>query len=201
MTSDENSLPAQRKKNKEGKLKFRRDMLQAMPKGGTAVEIGVWKGVFSQMLLNQLRPEKLILIDPWKSFEERDAAFDGQTGDDEFETIYQGVITKYAPEISEGRVEVRRGLSGDVLAKLNSESLSFAYIDGDHSYTGVCADLASLWPLMKVGGVIMLDDYHRRGWWGLDVIQAANEFIGAHATKARIRAMRGAQLAIEKIET
>lgn len=198
MTSDTNDLAARRKRNHDGKQKIRRAMLQTMPKGGTVVEIGVWRGEFSRMLLNQLQPDKLILIDPWKNFDARENAFDGQTRDSEFEAIYQGILSKYATEIASGQVEVQRGMSVDVLDKMPDQSLSFAYIDGDHSYEGVCADLTALWPLMAPGGIIMMDDYHQRGWWGYGVIQAANEFIGSHATEVRIRSMRAAQLAIEK---
>ncbi len=199
MTIAEFDRDAQRKRDRGMKPKVRRAMLQTMPKGGLAVEIGVWKGDFTRMLLNQLQPKKLYLIDPWKSFEDRNAAFDGQTKDAEFEKIYSDVKSRYAAEIEAGKVEVKRGLSGDVLSEFEEESLSFAYMDGDHSYKGVCADLEQLWPLMRPGGIIMMDDYHRRGWWGDDVVRAANEFIGSHAETVRIWSMRGAQLAIEKL--
>lgn len=189
----------QRKRDQGMKPKVRRAMLQTMPKGGTAIEIGVWKGDFTRMLLNQLQPDKLILIDPWISFDDRDAAFDGQTAADEFEGIYQDVCRTYAPELASGQIEIMRELSAAALAKIPHNSLSFAYLDGDHSYDGVVADLAAVYPCMKVGGIIMMDDYHRRGWWGDAVVRAANEFIGTHAKDVRIWSMRGAQLALEKL--
>jgi len=200
MTSDPApTLAEKRKKNQDIKAKVRRQMLQRMPKGGICVEVGVWRGEFTRMLLNQLQPDKMILIDPWKNFDERTDAFDGQTKDQEFEDIYNSVRAKYASEIDAGQLEVKRGLSGDVLKDMTAESLSFIYLDGDHSYEGVKADLAAALPLMKTGGIIMMDDYHRRGWWGDGVIRAANEFIGDNADAVRIWAMRGAQLAIEKL--
>lgn len=187
------------RQKKETKAKIRRAMLSRMPKGGICAEVGVWKGDFTRMLLNQLQPEKLILIDPWQSFESRVAAFDGQTTEDEFEAIYEGVCRKYAAEITSGLVEVRRALSGAAFAEMEPESLQFVYLDGDHTYDGVAADLAAVHPLVRSGGIIMLDDYHRRGWWGDDVIRATNEFIGRHADGLRIWGMRGAQIAIEKL--
>jgi len=37
----------------------------------------------------------------------------------------------------------------------------YVYIDGDHSYEGVTRDLASYFPKIKIGGLILGDDY---GW-------------------------------------
>ena len=48
-------------------------------------------------------------------------------------------------------------------------------------------------------GIMAFDDYHRRGWWGDGVIRAVNEFLGQHPRELRIRAIAGAQIAIEKI--
>jgi len=185
----------------DGKAKMRRQILQRIPEGGVCVEIGVWRGDFTSMLLNRLKPKKLTLIDPWKNFDARVDAFDGQTKDAEFEAIYQSVCDKFATQIDSGQIEIARELSGDALAKMAPNSLDFAYLDGDHAFAGVKADLEAVFPLMKEGGIIMLDDYHSRGWWGDDVIRAVHEFIGAHPAEIRIFMMRGAQLALVKPET
>jgi hypothetical protein len=190
-------IPRQRKQ--DIKAQARKAVLQQLPKGGVCVEVGVWRGDFTRMLLNQLKPSKLTLIDPWKSFEDRDAAFDGQTEDAKFEGIYQSVLAKYETEISNGQVDVLRAMSTEAFKDFHAESLDFVYLDGDHSYEGVKADLEGVLPLMKINGVIMLDDFHRRGWWGDGVIRAAQEFLGDHSQSVQIRAMRGAQLAIAKV--
>jgi hypothetical protein len=200
MTEEQALGPAQKRKEKQAKkAQIRRQMLQRMPKGGVCVEVGVWRGDFTRMILNQLVPDKMILIDPWKNFDERTDAFDGRTKDQEFEDIYQSVCNKYASELKSGQLEIERGLSQPVLAGMEPESVSFIYLDGDHSYEGVKADLAAVFPLMKPSGIIMMDDYHRRGWWGDGVIRATNEFIGEHAGDLRIHSMSGAQLAISRI--
>ena len=40
-------------------------LLDKMPKGGTAAEIGVWEGQFSRRILEICAPDRLHLIDPW----------------------------------------------------------------------------------------------------------------------------------------
>jgi len=200
MTTEVLTPAEKRRRNQEGKANTRRAILSSLPKGGVCIEVGVWRGEFTRMILNQLVPEKLYLVDPWKNFDDRSAAFDGATKDQEFEAIYSSVCDKYAPEIERGQVEVKRDLSSKVLGKMKAISVDFIYLDGDHSYEGVKADLKHSFRVLKVGGIVMLDDYHRRGWWGDGVVRAANEFLGEYPTELRIRVMKGAQLAIEKIK-
>lgn len=188
-----------RQKKKRIKENVRRSMLQTLPKGGNCIEIGVWRGEFTRMLLDELEPERLTLIDPWMNFDERKHAFDGSTNTDTFERIFLEVKQKFQQEITAGQVAIKRALSSVALSEIEEDSLDFAYLDGDHSYDGVMADLEGVFPLMKVGGVIMMDDYHRRGWWGDAVIRAAQEFMGAHSREVQIRALKGAQLAIARV--
>ena len=182
----------------EVRLKF----LRRMPKGGQAVEIGVWRGEFSGTILRVLQPDNLCLIDPWMHFEdaEQSDAFAGRTGAEKMERIFAQVQKRYQSQIESGQVTIKRDFSVNALAEFEDESLSFAYVDGDHSYEGVCADLEALFPKMKGGGVMAFDDYHRRGWWGVGVIKAINEFLGRHPEELRIRAIFGAQIGIEKLE-
>lgn len=172
-----------------------------MPKGGLVVEIGVWKGDFSREILDLLQPDTLVLVDPWEHVEQEShsEAFAARTGAKKLERIYRSVCDRYAPEIEAGQVRIERDYSVPVISGFADESVSFAYVDGDHSYDGVRADLEALFPKMKFGGVMGFDDYHRRGWWGDDVVAAVNEFVGAHPQEVRIRAVEGAQIAIEKI--
>ncbi len=53
---------------------------------------------------------------------------------------------------------VRRGWSSDVLPTLSLESFDLVYIDGDHSYQGVSADIEASGTLVNDGGIICGDD-------------------------------------------
>ena len=53
-----------------------------MPTGGLCVEIGVWRGEFSSEILSVIKPDCLVLVDPWRSFDEHDdQSFSGREGD------------------------------------------------------------------------------------------------------------------------
>ena len=174
-------------------------MLSRLPKGGIAVEIGVWKGEFSKDILKLLKPEKLYLVDPWRNFEDQSGAFHANRKDLEFEKIYLSVVESFQDEIDSGGVEILRETSLQALKRFEENSVDFVYLDADHSYSAVKADFEAILPILKSGGVVMLDDYHRRGWFKDDVIVATNEFIGEHAKEVRVRIMLGAQIAIEKL--
>ena len=53
-----------------------------------------------------------------------------------------------------------------------------AHVDGNHSYEGVKRDLAAVWPVVEVGGMIVLDDalaiYSNPIW------QAIQDFLNCH---------------------
>jgi predicted O-methyltransferase YrrM len=64
-------------------------------------------------------------------------------------------------------------MTGDA-AESWSEPIDFLYIDADHSYEGVWADLEGWFPHVKPGGLIIGDDYDHPRYPG--VTQAWDEF-------------------------
>jgi hypothetical protein len=186
---------------KEHKDRVRRVFLGRLPKGGTAVEIGVWRGEFSKTILEIIGPQKLYLIDPWASAETggNDQTFSEGPDDTKLERIFRRVKKKFRQEIKSGRIEIVRDQSVPALAGFDDEYISFAYINGDHSFEGVKKDLEAIIPKIKPGGIVAFNNYHRRGWWGDGVIRAINEFLGQRPGDFRIRTVAGAQIAIEKL--
>ena len=181
---------------------LRRRMLKTMPKQSVCVEIGVWRGQFSHILLEELDPKVLYLIDPWAV--QPDAAggaslAGGQDGE-RMDEIYSTVVNQFSKEVVEGKVVILRDYSVAALGKFADGEIDFAYLDADHSFDGVLADLEALLPKLRVGGVVMLDDYHQKGWWGDGVIRALNTFAGRHPAQIRFKAMAGAQIAFSKLK-
>ena len=66
-----------------------------------------------------------------------------------------------------------RGNSSYTLGMHEPESLNIGFIDGDHSYNGVLADLRAMHPLMKPGGVLLLHDVMNTG----EIINPAGEAV------------------------
>lgn len=62
------------------------------------------------------------------------------------------------------RFEIIKGYSDQVLRTggrwAENEWLDLAYIDGDHTTEMVCQDAMLVFPLIKVGGYMVFDDYH-----------------------------------------
>ena len=63
------------------------------------------------------------------------------------------------PIYYKGRYHVLRGLSHEVVDKVNDATLDFVYIDANHSYDAVRQDLRDWYPKLKPGGIIAGDDY------------------------------------------
>ncbi len=55
-------------------------------------------------------------------------------------------------------------------------SVDFAFIDGDHQYESVLADLRAWWPKVKPGGLLAGHDYRRGDRWGVWVSAAVHDF-------------------------
>jgi Methyltransferase domain len=164
--------------------RHRRELVSKLPKHGVGAEVGTWKGAFAAQLLSGAHPVRLHLIDPWES--RPDAAYAGawyaeRNADshvqEKMDAIYDSVCKLFPSEISSGRVLIHRSRSVDAAGAL--EALDWAYIDGDHTYEAVKADLESFYTLIRPGGVLAGDDYAKVGWWEDGVRRAVDEFAAA----------------------
>lgn len=63
------------------------------------------------------------------------------------------------------RVDVRKGLSHQVLRQLPEDSFDVAYIDGSHQARDVLVDGCLAWFLVKPGGLLIFDDYKFEPSW------------------------------------
>jgi hypothetical protein len=153
----------------------RRRVFASAPRGGVCAEIGVWKGDFSARILKVLEPRELHLIDPWAfapDFPRRwyGGAIAGSQGD--MDAIMEGVRQRFRafPE-----VQLHRGKSLDVAGRFADHSLDWLYIDGDHSYEAVLADIRAFYPKLQPTGTLVLDDYYWRDEAGRRSVKAAIE--------------------------
>lgn len=155
-------------------------LLERMPKGSICAEIGVYKGDFSEHILNVVRPKQLHLIDPW--YYETGAKYQhtwhgGKVGVNQahMDELYESVERRFRKEISAGTVVIHRASSSVALNNFPIAFFDWVYIDGNHLYDFVRADIELSLRVVRPGGLIAGDDYHMNGWWGDGVIRAVDE--------------------------
>jgi sulfatase maturation enzyme AslB (radical SAM superfamily)/predicted O-methyltransferase YrrM len=62
------------------------------------------------------------------------------------------------------RLDVYEEPSETALLRLPPGSFDLIYVDGNHTYEGVMSDALKSWPLLKVDGILVFDDYYWMKW-------------------------------------
>lgn len=129
-----------------------------------AVEVGTDRGLFAEEFLHRWKGEILICVDHWGPYNEM--PYD-RTPD------LMMAVTLLAPFRS--RVKLARGGSVELAPIVGGHYRpGFVYIDGDHHYDAVRADLEAWWPYLTPGGILAGHDYMPPEYD--DVVQAVDEF-------------------------
>jgi hypothetical protein len=139
------------------KRDYRLELLRALPKGGRCAEIGVWKGDFSQQILDEKEPVELNLVDPWIFRPDHPRRMYGgkiAKSQSDMDAIFREVEARFA---NVGSVIIHRAISAVYFSQLDAV-LDWVYIDGDHSESAVFADLVGAWRAVKPGGIVSGDD-------------------------------------------
>jgi len=148
--------------------------VQTFADGAHFVEVGAWKGTSAAYMaveiINSGKIIKFDAVDTWLGSVEH---MSGQFADqDAIEgRLYETFLSNTEP-VKHVINPIR--LSSVEASKLyNDNSLDFVFIDADHRYEAVKADIAAWSPKLKIGGFLGGHDY----WWG-DVNRAVNEAFG-----------------------
>ncbi len=157
----------------------RRDMVYALaPRGGTAIELGVMHGDFSEFILETLEPAKFYGADLFRMHEEpiiwgrpSSELFDNMTQID----FYRKRFAKYGD-----RFRALQGPSADLMEEFPDETFDFIYIDAGHDYENVRKDADVSARKLKRDGLIVFNDYTLMDVFSLDpygIVQAVNEMV------------------------
>lgn len=161
--------------------RMRERLLRMMPQGSACAEIGVYKGDFSKRILKVVKPRVLHLVDPWRheaGDAYKEAWYGGKAeGQTIMDDIHHGVKVLFRKQIATGRVVIHRADSTHAAQEIADGSLDWVYIDGNHLYDYVKADLESWTPKVRAGGYVTGDDYIEGGWWEGGVKKAVDEFL------------------------
>ena len=134
----------------------RYEMVHHLPKQAEVAEVGTDKGLFARHILKVAQPATLHL----------------------FDLDFGRLVADVA---GDARVKCHRGASAKMLATMADATLDWIYIDGDHSYEGVAADIRVAAQKVKPGGYLVFNDYaHADPYLGrYGVHRAVTEFANA----------------------
>lgn len=122
------------------------------------LEIGSWEGRSTCWLIDHILTHptaRLTCIDTFEGGVENKAAYDSQF----LQTIEQRFDFNIAQTGSSEKVRKAVGQSQLVLRSLIPDFYHLVYIDGSHIASDVLEDTLLTWGLVKVGGMIVFDDY------------------------------------------
>lgn len=139
---------------------FKLIMNEFVNKPTSFLEIGVFQGYTAEWILENIlkHPDsRYIGIDPWERFKVFKKRFDTEEKWKlEMLDRIDMLRTKYA-----GKAEFVKGFSQNILLqdKIREKKFDIIYIDGNHTSIAVITDFVLSWPLLKVGGIMIFDDY------------------------------------------
>lgn len=125
------------------------------------VEIGVAKGTNALSIFRTIHMKRLYLVDPYKPYVESGKILD-----------YSPFFLYVKKRLNYPNVTLIRKTSVEAVGDVPN-GLDFVYIDGDHSYENVEADIVAWYPKVRLGGVLGGHDYSAK-YTG--VCRAVNEF-------------------------
>lgn len=138
-----------------------------LPKSARLVEIGSYIGASSLMIAKGVSKNSILYcVDTWNN----DAMTEGN-----WDTL--AMFNKNTTSVS-NRIKTIKSTSIEA-AKLINEPLDFIFIDGDHSYEGVKADVMTWFPKLKQNGIIVMHDVG----WAEGVMKVVEEDVKPHLNK------------------
>lgn len=121
---------------------------------GAGAEIGVMHGGYSRIILEQWRGAKYYMVDLWGR--QDPSVYRENTDGIDYEQKYldcRAVADQYPI------VHIIRNYSVEAAKLVPDESLDWVFIDANHAYSAVIADMDAWYPKLKSGGVFGGHDY------------------------------------------
>lgn len=121
-----------------------------------ALEIGSWEGLSSHFFLSALPKAHLTCVDTWEGADEhRDGTAATKHILSQIETRFNENTAPYTDRLTK-----YKGSSFSFFQKNKDRcAFDFIYIDGSHHCDDVIIDAVKSFEMLKVGGVIIFDDY------------------------------------------
>lgn len=150
------------------------EILRTLGSGLTGAEIGVFDGWTAEVLLRTFPDLRLWMVDAWQPY--GGESHMGKQDRAYFQRAFEE--TMFWTQFAADRRFTLREWSPQAADRFDEGSLDFAFIDANHMYEAVRADIKAWWPKVRPGGALCGHDYavHRdsEGVWG--VKRAVDEF-------------------------
>jgi predicted O-methyltransferase YrrM len=124
---------------------------------GTAVEIGVQRGRYSEFLLAHWPGRRLISVDPWLEAPDAEYVDRANVAQQVQERRYREAVRRL--ERFGARSEIWRTTSVDAAGRVEPGTLDLVYVDARHDYESVLEDLECWWPKLRPGAIMAGHDY------------------------------------------
>lgn len=145
-------------------------MVADLPGSLTIVEVGCYAGESTEILARKAK--RLICVDPWDP-KTPGLYPEGVTADD-VKLAFDVRMARWGKLID---IIVLRTRSEDAAILIPNGSVDLSYIDADHHYSAVSADIKAWLPTVKPGGLIGGHDYDDQQWMD-HVNRAVDELLG-----------------------
>lgn len=118
-------------------------------------EVGVRYGQSLRHLIANCPGLTMVAVDAWKPQPNHPV---GDTYADMNHAQNEAKVRQLAAET--GRVEILKGDSAEMAARVAYASLDFVFIDAGHDVMSVFRDIQAWWPKVRLGGMLFGDDYN-----------------------------------------
>lgn len=121
-----------------------------------AAELGVLKGDLSRLLVHNLQPARIHLVDPWYL---QGPEWTWEHGDRSTVHALIGILKDFERELASGQVVLNIAFDQDLLATLPDGYFDWVYLDTTHEYQQTKLELQLFQKKVKPAGVIAGDDW------------------------------------------
>ena len=120
------------------------------------LEIGSWEGLSSYFILESLRNAELTCVDTWQGADEHTSGYAAT------EQVLGAIESSFDANLSpfEARLTKYRGTSFSFFNENNERGkFDLIYVDGSHHCDDVVVDAIRCYQMLKIGGLMVFDDY------------------------------------------
>jgi hypothetical protein len=144
------------------RLERRRAILRLLEPGTAGAELGVFTGLFSEIILRDVRPAVLHLVDPWwLAYGERYPDWGAYTDHGRLETrvAHDAAVARSEAARGDCDVQFHVSMSADWLRSIPDASIDWVYVDSTHYYEETVEELMLLAEKIRPSGLVLGDDW------------------------------------------